>query len=538
MTIKFAQLNRLAQIPPEVTIDIGPLDGGMDVSKAAWDPRMLQPPVKSPLSQNTRITEGVVTKAFGLTHLGAVSAASDLNIMALSEYEQLDGSKFLMRVMTTQLERWDGTAWLALTGTLAGLTTRFPSTLVVNDKFLLTNGVDKIQVWDGVDSTPVADFSASAPIALYLAHVLGRVIAADIINGTRDKEKIQISDDVDNSNFSTGNSDTVIIEEDSTERPSPITGLSFLFARFYVYRQHSIWIAKPTGLATAPFSFIESTTDIGLIAPKSLSRYKPIGDIFLGSDFQTYVFSGGAKPIPVGTPIQADMRASITDLSKVYGKVDLEQHRYWVMGPTFGSTFSNVAWVWEIDPWIEEGRLVWTRRTLPVEMVSFGFGDVPEPGSPGFINDETRLINDITELIDNWQLAETFRNLTIGGTDGFVRFPDRSAFVDEVFGSIAAQHDLPQLGSPGKEIWLDTVYIKYRTGGVGSQIELSFSTDGGTTFTNPRVISLPQAATGSSVSAFLGINIEHFIPRIRFTSNDRPDIIAVRFVARPRGEIR
>lgn len=533
----FGQMNRLAQLEPEIVIDLAQLDGGMDVSRAASDSVMKQPPIKSPLSENTRIRDGVVSKAFGLTKVGAVSAAGDKLIMAVSEFEQLSGTRLLMRVLNGQLERYDGASWLALNGALNGVASKLPSTLVVGDEFLIANGVDRLKMWDGGDGNAVADFSVSSPKAMFLAYFLGRIVAADIVNGARDTEKIQISDDVDNSDFAAGNSDAVIIEEDSSERPSPIHGLTILFKRFYVYRKHSVWIATSTGVPTSPLRFDENFSGLGLLSPKSLSRYDPLGDIFMGSDKQIHLFSGAAKPIPVGFPVQTDMVSSISDFNKAYGVVDTDQHRYWLMAPTFGSTWSNLAWVWEIDPWIEEQRLVWTRRALPVEMVSLGFGDVPKPGAAAFIDNETRFINDISELIDDWQRAETFRVAAVGGTDGHVRFPDETAFVDEGFGTIPANHDLPELGSPEAEIWLDQVYITYRSN-TTAEIELSFSTDGGTTFGNPTLFTLNPSRRGSTVEDHLGLNFSTFIPRIRFTDDSRPEIIKLKFVGRSRGVAR
>lgn len=533
MAVRFGQLSRLAEVQAPVTIELKPLDGGMDTSRAAWDPAMRAGSVKSPFSVNTRIDNGVVGRASGLTELGSVSAATDKHIMAVAEYELLSGTKLLMRVLNDQLERWNGTAWLALSGTLNGAVNILPSVMTANDLFLIANGVDRIKKWDGGDGNAVADFSASAPKARHIAYFLGRVVAADIVNGgTRDAEEIQISDDIDNSNFSTGNSDTVILEEDSSERPSPIMGMTTLFSRLYIYRKNSIWVAQATGNPISPLAFAESTSNLGLIAPRSIGKYDPVGDIFLGTDFMVYAFSGGQKPIPVGLPVHRDMEESIGDASLVYGAVDLERHEYWLMAPIGGGDHSTLAWVWQIDPWVVERRLVWARRPLPTDMVSIGSGDIPL--ALDVLNNETRLLDDIPELIDMWQLGGSFKSLVLGGADGKVRYPDYTTLVDENFSTVEATHTLPQVGSPHQEIWLDTAYLEYRSPAV-AQAELTFSTDGGTTFGNPRLITLPSASMGAEASVFVGLNVTDFIPRIRLTDTVKTEIIGLRFVARPRG---
>ncbi|NIN68849.1 MAG: hypothetical protein GTO63_30020 [Anaerolineae bacterium] len=512
-----------------------PLDGGMDVSIPAWDPRMTIGPVKSPFSENTRIDNGVVSKAWGLARLGAQSAAADKHVMALSEFELTTGTKFAMRVMPAQLERWNGSAWLALTGALTGSNQVHPDTLVVDDLdyFLVANGADTIRRWDGVDVNAVVALSASAPVARLLAFFLGRIIAADIgTGGGRNQERIQISDDTDLTDFAAGNSDDLVIAPDSRERPSGIRGLSLLFKRFYVYRQNSIWEAAPTGVPTSPLTFDEASADVGLIAGKSLDRFDPIGDIFLGTGSTVYVFGGGSRPIPVGLPVQRDMAASITNLDRVYGVVDKTRHEYWLIAPTFGSSYCDLAWVWQIDPWITEQRLVWTRRKLPAEMVSLGEGDVVTGTT--VIDAETRLINDITELIDQWGAGQTFRSLLLGSVDGYAAYPGETQFTDEGIGGFEATHDLPQIGTSEREGWIDYVYVEYRSLQQAT-IQFDYSTDGGTVYGNPVQMTLPAAPKGSTVPAFVGLSFDTVLPRLRFLGDARPEIVGIKHTVLPRG---
>lgn len=533
--VAFGRRMRPLQLDQEIDFELKPIDGGMDVSVAAWDPEMLQGHIRSPLSQNTRIQDGVVKKAFGLTELGAVSAATDKNIMAVDEFEMLDGSRFLMRVLIAGVERWNGTAWATLTGALTATTARYPGTMTVDDLdlFLIFNGFDVVKTWDGA-AAGISNLSASAPIAHYGVMFDDRLIFADVIEAAvRKEQKIVISDDADITLFTGGNSDAIELNPDSSEQPSGIRGLSALFARLYVYRRHSIWIARRTGIPTSPLAFEEAVADLGVLSPKSISRYDPVGDIFLGSDSTVYAFSGAGKPVPVGLPVKKDMLDTIVDFDKVYGKVDLDLHQYWLIAPTGSATFPNIAWIWELDPWVEDRRLVWYKRELPVEMISMGFGDIAF-GAVETLDDETRLLDDIPELINNWQRVGSFRGLTIGGTDGKVRYPDSAALKDQGFASFAAVHELPQIGTPDKEVWLDQVILEYRAA-TSVSIELSFSTDGGTTFGNPRTYALGPNRLGLPSPQLLDLTVTQFIPRIRFLADDRPEVIGIKFTGVPRG---
>jgi hypothetical protein len=515
----------------EVVVEVeGPL-GGMNVSQPASLLRN-----ESPFAENVVIENGVVRKSNGLTELGTPSTAANKHVMAVAEFKTASGVSLLMRVLPDVLERWNGSSWQALTGALGGSDTKYPSVTTASDLFLVANGVTRIKSWNGSDLSPVTDLSASAPVAHFLALSQDRLIAADIVEGaTRDPERIMISRGGDITNFADPlDGDDVILPEDPASRPSPITGLSALFGSLFVYRKHSIWTGIPTGASSAPFTFRESAVKVGLIAPRSLASYPPIGDIFLGPDMMVYVFSGGPQPSPVGIPVQPDMKRMISqaDLDKVYAAVDVDNRQYWLIAPTSGSSRPNVAWVWNIKEFTDNQRLVWTRRSLGSrQAVSVAFASFPRTG--GFIDDEQRFIDDISEFIDEWQQVGEGRALFFGGTDGTVRYLDQTTFTDQGIGSVEGIYTLPEAASVGRDLWLDTIYLKFSPTAPAS-VEVSVSLDGGGTFLSPTV----KTVTGGVVPFFVGLTGERFMPRVRFLGGPTAELISARLVFRPRGTVR
>lgn len=465
---------------------------GVNVSVA---PNLLEG-AESPNIVDMRIQDGGVSSDYGITLLGdRYAGIEDKTIIGISEFQRKDLVVVLVRHRPTGWDRWNGAAWVTVSGALTGLSSDRLYSVVMQDKLVVANRADRLKAWDGIDANPVADLSADAPICHYIAPFGQRLVAARVKDGTTfDPYKIQWSADGLITNWTSAvlGAGSVILEpEGKTGAPEFIKGLSALEVALAVYRDRSIVLGTRTGVGSQPFRWATVVFGLGTDSPYSIANGGiTIGDFFLGNDLNVYIFNGREPPQAIGGPIYKLLRQQIQDVDVVQGIVDRKSGEYWLLiSPT-------VAWVFNIREYIIDRRLSWRRRNLS-DYTTMGFGQTRALADP-VVDSVDETVDDVHDRVDEFGAALSPTRVLFGDSNGGVHFVDETVH-------IPGTYETRELGNRFAETRVGRFYLSYASL-TGCTIEIAISTDGGQTYLNPQVLVLPATGFVGALSNGLGID--------------------------------
>lgn len=475
---------------PLDTIVVPLKDGGVDLSVNASD----LPPGMSPDAVDVRLDTGGVSSDRDFSKLGdAYPGADDSQILRVFAFQRENLNTLLMRMRSTGWDRWNGSNWLTLGASFLGTVNDMWSATIYADLLIGANGLNKLQSWDGNDAHAVQDLSADAPAAKYITRIGNRILAARIKSGLDIDPNgfawCADGDAGDWTNANAGAGTASVFPEGSSESANIVTGLSTLAQSAVFYRQRSIGLAQLTGIGAAPFRFSTIIFDHGVEAPFSIASGGPsIGDIYLGHDFIVRLFDGTSTPVPIGLPIISDLKATISDMGQCVGIVDSDRMEYWLGVPTDDTGLPIRWWVFSIYQYIRSQRLVWRRKTLPMQARSIGFGQVPATADP-LINSMVVIINTVNKRINSFANTAGPTRLMIGDIHGQV------FYVDENLPLAGGSWSSGTIGRPDLEVTIEWITLIYKARTAGS-VEVSLSTDGGTTWQSPQVYNLIPKGSG------------------------------------------
>lgn len=493
MTLRFSEYGYSTGPDQEIPLDtiVLPLkDGGVDLSVNASD----LPPGMSPDAVDVRLDSGGVSSDRDFSPLGPASDnLDDSQILRIFTFQQSNLNTKLIRMRSTGWDRWDGTTWKTLLGTFSGTVNDMWSATIYADLLIGANGIDKLQSWDGNDAHSVQNLSADAPVAKYITRIGNRILAARINPGTGvDPNAVAWCADGDAGNWTDPNlgaGAASIFPEGTSESANIITGLSTLAQSGILYRQRSIGLAQLTGISIAPFRFTSIIFDHGVDSPLTIASAGPaVGDIYLGHDYLVRLFDGTSTPVPIGLPIMSDLKATISDLSLCVGVVDTNRMEYWLGVPTDDTGLPTRWWVFSIYQYIRTQRLVWRRKTIPFTVRTVGFGQIPSSTDPT-INSVTAIINTVNKRINSFANTAGPLRLLVGDISGQV------SFIDEDVPFAGGSWSSGVLSKPDIEITVEWITLIYRARTAGS-VEVSLSTDGGSTWQSPQVYVLVPRGSG------------------------------------------
>lgn len=497
----------IPQEPKEI-----PLEGGINLSDS---PAEIEEG-EVPDAVDTLFDIGGISPAYGQTLLGTrYAGGADKTIIGISEFQRKNLSTVLVRHRPTEWDRWNGANWLTLSGTaLTGIAADRLYSVVMSDKLVVANKVDKLKSWDGNDVNPVQDLSADSPVAYFIAPIGNRLVAARVkVGGSIDPYKVQWSTDGDITDWTTANlgAGTSILEpEGKTGASEFITGMSALETALVLYRSRSIMLGMRTGVGSQPFRFTTVVFGLGTDACYSIANGgAQLGDFFLGSDMNVYLFDGKSVPKPIGAPIHPWLRSfPIDPFTGAFGQVDRRLQEYWLMVYN-GSTW--IAWIFNIATYVKTGRLVWRRRDLGANWTTLGFGATQSTINP-VVDSVLAIVNTVNSRVDEYGVFGAEQRLLLGDNNGGVTYQDRSLRVATGYFSTK------QYGTPESEVDLDKVFLRYTAGSL-STVEVSVSLDGGA-FVNPKVLTLPQGQNSLSASTWFSTMCKTYQFRVRLLSGD------------------
>lgn len=500
---------------PSQALPLSLINAGINVSKRPSD---LQDG-ESPNASDVLFRQGGISSDFGFTLLGtAYAGGANKSIIHIAEFKRKDLGVVLVRMRPTEWDRWNGANWLTLTmaPALAGLPGDRLYSVVMQDKLVVANKVDKLKSWNGTDGGSVADLSADSPIAHYIAPIGQRLVAARINpGGGTDPYLIKWSADGLITDWTTAlnGAGSIILEpEGKTGNPEFITGLSALETALVVYRSRSIVLGTRTGLGAAPFRWATVIFGLGTDSPYSIANGgAAVGDFFLGSDMNVYLFNGSERPIPIGEPIFDLIRSQITSPELASGIVDRRSGEYHLAVCTGGSAIPNVDWIFNIRAFLVERRLSWRKKNLTGGYTTLGFAS--KTGSANPVVDTVNLVVDTVAVrVDEFGVEPAPQLLLLGDANGGVWYYDETVF-------ITGNYETKMMGDPVQEFLIDRVQFSYSCRASG-QFAVSMSTDGGQNWTAEKFLDVTVGGWEQEKGTWFDTVVNLFQFRIRIISGD------------------
>lgn len=497
----------------ELTIRL--VAGGVNVSKSPVEIEEGE----SPNATDVRFGDGGVSSDYGLSLLGASYAgAGDKTIIGMAEFtkKNLPANNRLVRMRPAGWDRWDGASWLTLSGSaLSGVATDRLYHVSMQDLLVVANKVNRLQSWDGQDATPVADLSPDAPIAWFVTPIGNRLMAARLKVGS-DIDPYALAwsaDDLITNWTSAGlGAGTAFLEpEGRGGGPDFISGLAAIETAAVVFRQRSIVMGVRTGIGSQPFRFSTVIFGLGTDAPYAVaSTGHAVGVIFLGNDLNVHLFDGQNAPVTIGDPIRLALRSQIQDPALCFGTMDLRNLEYWLLVKRTAA-LPDFAWIFSVREYIVNHRLSWRKRDL-AGYASAAFSKTALQATP-VVNAVSNVVNTVSVKVNDYGLAISPERIVLGDGAGGVSFVDESKFL------VTGTFESRMLGDPQRGLQLDRTYLTCSSP-TGATIEVSLSTDGGVSWTMPKVINLPVTNNPQAFGTWFAVVVSRWQYRLRILSGN------------------
>jgi hypothetical protein len=378
---------------------------------------------------------------------------------------------------TTALDlfKYNGTDWIACTGTLSGSAFDRFTWAVSQNTVLFCQGVDPVQRVPF--STTYADLDANAPPAKYLERFANRIhIAYTNEGGGARPFRIRRPVAADHTNWTGVGSGFV----DMAEHPYHLKNIRKLGPLLAVYTERSILLATRTSNPAAPAAYEPAVEDQGLLAPHSLQARSDV-HLFLGLD-DFYSYTGG-KPQNIAPMIRdlvfGTLNAGALDV--FFSTIRYDSQEYICFIATGGAETPNLAWVyhWPMGvwhPWSVSGPLCATSHRL----------------------DNTQTWDSIPGNWSEWTIPWDAQALTAaypamltGHSDGLIYQWAYSTKSDAgapiacrwTSKDITSADVDPSVGD--RKLTMKALGLFFRKTGVTFTLDFSYSTDGGQTWLGP-----------------------------------------------------
>jgi hypothetical protein len=483
---------------------------GMNVAVA---PAQL-PEAESPNATDVHLSEGGVGSAFGLTDLGtAFNGVTNKTIIGIAEFTKkaFPGNNRLVRFRPNGWDRWDGAGWVSLGGALNGSPTDRVYSVVMQDKLLVANKVDQLSYWDGLDATPITNLSIDAPVPWFITPFGNRLVAARLKLGSEtDPYAIKWSADGNITNWTSANlgAGTGTLEpEGRGGGPDYITGLATIETAMVVFRQRSLVLAVRTGIGSQPFRFNTVVHGLGTDAPYSIANAgHAVGVIFLGSDLNFYLFNGQTAPVAIGDPIRSLLRSQVSDPALCVGAMDLKRLEYWCLIKR-NNTLPDVAWVFDVAAYAKEQRLSWRRRDILEGLSTVAFGRTDTTLNE-VVDNVGLIVETVPTRVNEYGAIPAPERIMFGNNQGVVKFADESKFLQ------SGVWESRMIGNAERDTMLDRCYLMVSST-TGAFIEISISTDGGTTWGEFKSLTIPVTNYPRSFGTWFNLVVNTWQFRLR-----------------------
>ena len=401
------------RIPQQIVARTAGFSGGLDTQPFSGH----LDPTKTPRVRNYRFVGTETRKRYGFANLGTTAFTNPPIFEGF--FLDADGLEHVIGISRTEAKFYDSVTddWIVITpatpfsgsdldpfdATIAGSDAAPAALGILQNLLAVANGVDTIHVWDFNTSSPnlFTPLTGGAPIARYLSVFADRLVSAYITDSGADvhAQRIQwpVSGNIqDWTGLGSGSVDLVDI-------PGEVTNILPLGDRLMVYKQGGIQTGIRTGERRNPIGFLlDPGPGLGLIAPHTLKAASSNRHIFLGSDFNVYIFASGAtEPVSIGDEVQREIEAQVNKsrLRSVFAAVVEEDNEYHLFVPTGTNNFSSFDFTYN---WREDK---WSMQEFSLLVSAAASIHIPAPSTidalPGTIDSLSGLIDDLSGTLSD-----------------------------------------------------------------------------------------------------------------------------------------
>lgn len=431
--------------------------------------------------KNMELTRSVIRKRVGTMAMG-----STLSERVMRYFELEVGAVLkLFRVGITDVQEydqgadtWSTVANAALTGSAADPVDYAFPVLSGERIAVFTNGIDNIRKI-GITGND-ADLGGTPPKAKYCQAFGSYVFLANITNdgsGNAFPNRVQWSDTGDPETWTGGNSGSKELLDDSEF----ITGINLFSNYLVIHKPSSIYVGQLVSTSDV-IVFDRKSTGVGTVAGATIVNLPSGEQIFLASD-GIHVFNGITAPL-IDSPIQDELRESMNaeHLNKCQGVYVEELDEYHVSIPIGSETEPSTVYRYNM-------RTKQVFKNMMPELTAMGlytntqqlrWSDFAVPWSSVSIRWNSRVAQSLSPLLIYGDSSgnSTKRSTTVNNDSGVAidaQFETKE-FTANDFG--VSNIDTTMRWT-GLELWAK-----------GNNVDISYSTDGGTSFTNIGTVSL------------------------------------------------
>lgn len=265
-------------------------------------------------------------------------------ILAFTAYERFDGGNTFVRITNTSVHLGYSTFWNPVAGVLTGGLDDRLNTVVANDRFFFTNGVDYIQELDSIALTFGRLGNASR--YKFLTSFNNRLVAAYETGIANNPIKIAWSGNLNFGEWNALNDPSAgfqILIDSPTDFADDIAGLFGFEDVTLILRNRSLWAMSKQPSPTNPFGFNVITSSVGCDAPYSAVAVK---NGIAWFDFRAgtaYVYTiGMQEPQAIGRPIEATLLNDVYDSELIFGGYNSVNDEYIIAIPNLTTTITKL----------------------------------------------------------------------------------------------------------------------------------------------------------------------------------------------------
>lgn len=462
------------------------------------------PPGASPDMMNCMVIQGRLRKRPGYVQYPPAHASIGGPVLGLYSTQDQEGNTTLVAAWKDGLAIWNGTAWVAATGTLTGTNAQLFSFETSQDCIVFSQGVDPVQSLP-LGTTTFTGLSTDCPPAYYLLRFGNRLTIALTVEsgqtfGQRHRRSVE-NDHTDWTGIGSGFRDAV-------DLVPQIRGMAKILAKIVLYHSNAIELVTLQANFAAPFRYDLLTEGTGLYAPKSLNKQ---GDVhrFLGND--DYYELNGGQLAPIGAQLREYLISTINPsvLNQVFSALRTDTQEY------LDFVCSTVAETPDTVHVYNYQRKIW---------YPWSVGEKPRCAVLHRLDNTVTidgLIGTIDEqawIFDSRVLTSNYPALLTGHNDGKIYKWD-AAYLSDAGDSIACRWTSSDFtsenvfGVKGRKLSLETIVMHYED--MGANLDLTFyvSVDGGASWEGSYMLSI-LAGSGGILTA--NLDIRRLDNRIRF----------------------
>jgi len=439
------------------------------------------PPNYCTVDDNWSFYENEVIKRPGLTAINASAiGSSSTHIMGAYRFKLEDATTYQMACTSAKIYSiHSGVATDESDSDFTGGDTDLFTFCTANDEMIATNGIDNIRRWNGVTATVTSISGSSAPSAAkYVESYVDRIFAARTTESSVIyHRRLRWSNNASNILWN----GTSAGFTDLNDTPGWITGLRKLKEALIVYKDDSIVVGVPTGIASAPVSFNQKASVHGCISGQTIADFGDV-HIYLGRD-NVYMFDL-VESVPIGDDIRDELfsTSDFEQLQYAHAQIKDDRREYWLWVTPTGGTTPTRAWCYN---WKNRA---WSRHTYPTGIICSGQYAISDTITiddlSGTIDEQGWRFNDRTTLA-----ATPF--LAIGAANGMLYYINTAVTSDDG-ATITASLETPDIdfGRPGYMTTVTRASVIVHNVG-STNLKLAYSMDGGSSFTETTATYTP-----------------------------------------------